>query len=87
MSIALVSRLDTAAAGPLRLALMKLIDEAQPLAIDGSEVDQIGQAGLQVLVAARAAAAANGVPYAMSRPSRALVEAVGLAALNVLDAA
>lgn len=87
MSIALVSRLDTAAAGPLRLALKTLIEEARPLDIDGNAVDQIGQAGLQVLVAARAAAAANGLPYQVSRPSRALVEAAGLAALNVLDAA
>ncbi|PZQ60448.1 MAG: hypothetical protein DI544_08545 [Sphingomonas taxi] len=87
MSIVLTSRLDTAAAAPLQRALKKLVEQAQPIAIDGSGVDQIGQACLQVLAAARAAALANGLSYQVSGASVALVEAGGLAALDILAAA
>ncbi len=87
MSIVLSSRLDTAAAGPLRQALKKQIDAGLPVAIDASAVDQIGQACLQVLAAARAAAVARGLTWQVALPGAAMVEAGELAALDVLTAA
>ncbi|MDR6786817.1 chemotaxis protein CheX [Sphingomonas sp. BE138] len=87
MSIVLTSRLDTAAAGPLRQSLKKLVEEGQPIAIDASEVDQIGQACLQVLAAARAAAVARSLAWQVAAPSMAMIEAGQLAALDVLTAA
>lgn len=87
MSIVLTSRLDTAAAAPLRQSLKKLIEDAQPITIDASAVDQIGQACLQVLAAARAAAVARRLPWQVTFPSMAMIEAGQLAALDVLTAA
>ena len=87
MSIVLTSRLDTAAAGPLRQSLKKLIEDAQPIAIDASAVDQIGQACLQVLAAARAAAVARNLSWQVAFPSVAMIEAGQLAALDVVTAA
>ncbi|WP_294195673.1 STAS domain-containing protein [uncultured Sphingomonas sp.] len=84
MSIVLGSRLDTAAAGPLRQSLMKQIDSAQPIAIDASAVDQVGLACLQVLAAGRAAAVAHGVSWQVAFPSVAMIEAGELAAIDVL---
>lgn len=87
MSIVLTSRLDTAAAVPLRQSLSSLVEAAQPIVIDGNAVDQIGQACLQVLAAARAAAVARGLSWQVAFPSVAMVEAGELAAIDVLTAA
>jgi chemotaxis protein CheX len=87
MSIVLSSRLDTAAAAPLRQSLQKLVEAAEPIAIDAGAVDQIGQACLQVLAAARAAAVARGLSWQVAFPSVAMIEAGELAALDVLAAA
>ncbi|MEH3123884.1 MAG: STAS domain-containing protein [Sphingomonas phyllosphaerae] len=87
MSIVLTSRLDTAAAAPLRQSLSSLVEAAQPIVIDGGAVDQIGQACLQVLAAARAAAVARGLSWQVAFPSVAMVEAGKLAAIDVLTAA
>ncbi|MEH3047786.1 STAS domain-containing protein [Sphingomonas adhaesiva] len=87
MAFALSTRLDTDAAAALRQSLRKLVDDAHPLTVDGSEVEQIGQACLQVLVAARRTATEQGLAFAIERPSPALVEAATLAALDILEAA
>ncbi|KTT69760.1 STAS domain-containing protein [Sphingomonas endophytica] len=87
MSIVLSSRMDTAAAGPLRQSLMQCVEAGQPLTIEASGVDQIGQACLQVLAAGRAAAVARGLSWHVVFPSIAMVEAGDLAALDVLTAA
>lgn len=87
MSIALTSRLDTAAAGPLRQALKKLIEQGESIAIDAQAVDQIGTACLQVLASARADAVAGGLSYQVTHPSVAMIEAGQLAAIDVLTAA
>ncbi|GAA4212403.1 hypothetical protein GCM10022253_01800 [Sphingomonas endophytica] len=87
MSIVLSPRLDTAAAAPLRQSLLKLVDAGAPVAIDAAAVDQIGQACLQVLAAARAAAVARGLSWQVAFPSVAMVEAGTLAAVDVLAAA
>lgn len=87
MSIVLSPRLDTAAAGPLRQSLQQLVEAGAPVAIDAAAVDQIGQACLQVLAAARAAAVARGLSWQVAFPSVAMVEAGGIAAIDVLTAA
>ncbi|KQN94119.1 hypothetical protein ASE95_04415 [Sphingomonas sp. Leaf231] len=79
--------MDTAAAGPLHQSLKKLIEAAQPIAIDASAVDQIGQACLQVLAGGRAAAVARGLTWQVALPSVAMIEAGQLAALDVVTAA
>jgi chemotaxis protein CheX len=86
MAFVLPSRLDTAAAPPLRLALKKLIEQAQPVAIDGGAVEQVGQACLQVLLAARAAAAAEGLPFAVTGASAPFADTVALAAIDLAAA-
>ncbi|MBB3692319.1 STAS domain-containing protein [Sphingomonas sp. BK580] len=83
MAYVLPPRLDTAAAPPLRVALKKLVEQAQPLAIDGSAVEQIGQACLQVLIAARTAAAAQGQPFALTAVSIPFADAAALAAVDL----
>ena len=87
MAFALSPRLDTDAAAALRQSLTSVVTQARAVTIDGADVEQIGQACLQVLVAARHAATAQGLPFAIERPSPALVEAATLAALDILDAA
>lgn len=86
MAYVLPSRLDTAAAPPLRLALKKLIEQSQPLAIDGSAVEQAGQACLQVLVAARTAATQQGLPFTLTVASAPLADTVALAAIDLTAA-
>lgn len=87
MTFALSTRLDTEAAASLRQSLTKMVEDAKPLSVDGSEVELVGQACLQVLVAARRAANEQGLAFAIERPSPALVEAATLAALDILEAA
>ncbi|MBW6525975.1 STAS domain-containing protein [Sphingomonas sp. RHCKR7] len=83
MVYVLPPRLDTAAAPPLRVALKKLVEQAQPLAVDGSAVEQIGQACLQVLIAARAAATAQGQSFALTAVSIPFADAAALAAVDL----
>lgn len=87
MTIALASILDTAAAGPLRAELRKAVDGGRPVVIDGSAVERTGQACLQVLVAAKAAADGAGLAFGIQEPSAALTEMATLAGLHSLVAA
>lgn len=84
MPTLLPSTLDTAAAGQLRLTLKGLVERGEPLMLDGGGVDRIGQASLQVLVAARAAAGEAGLPFRIDAPSPALDEMARLAGLAIL---
>lgn len=84
MTIALASILDTAAAGTLRAEVRKAVDRGQPIVIDASAVDRAGQACLQVLVAAEAAAAVAGVPFRLQAPSDAFTDMATLAGLHPL---
>jgi chemotaxis protein CheX len=83
----LTAVLDTAAAGPLRFALCRAIEDGTPLTIDGSAVERVGLACLQVLAAARAAAAAAGVGFGIIRPSTPLADMAKLAGLGALVSA
>ena len=73
--------LDTAAAAPLRQELLARLELRQPMLMDGAGVVRVGQACLQVLASARAAAAKHSVPFAVTNPSHALSEMAALAGL------
>lgn len=84
MTTLLPASLDTAAASPLRLELRTLVDAHEPVMLDGSAVERIGQACLQVLAAAQIAATAAGLAFAIDMPSPPLTEMAGLAGLATL---
>ncbi len=79
--------LDTAAAPALRNLLVQHLATGAPLLLEGSGVERIGQACLQVLVAAETAAQAAGVAFAIECPSPALTDMTALAGLSPLLAA
>lgn len=66
----------TAWAEELRIQLVMAIDGPEPAAIDASEVENAGQAILQLLVAAQDEARANGRPLTFDNPSAAFRERV-----------
>ncbi len=72
----LVPVLDLGAAAPLWANLCEV--RGQPLEIDASAVDRLGGQCLQVLLAARAKWASDGVPFSISSPSPAFLEAAQL---------
>ena len=80
----LAPSLDTAAATPLRAELLTRIEQRQPLLLDGSAVTRVGQACLQVLAGARAAAAAEGLPFAVADPSEPLRDMAATARLDAV---
>jgi chemotaxis protein CheX len=81
---ALAASLDTAAAAPLRAALLARIEGRQPILLDGGSVARVGLACLQVLASARATAAAEGLGYRIANPSGALRDMAALARLDAL---
>ena len=82
----LPATLDTGAADSLRATLLGLVERREPLLLDGAGVSLAGQACLQVLLSARATAAAEGLPYALAAPSGTLSAMIALARLDaVLD--
>lgn len=84
MTVALASTLDTAAAGPLRLALRQELQRGQALVLDGGAVERIGQACLQVLVAGQADAARTGIDFRIEPASPAFIEMATTAGLPSL---
>lgn len=83
-SFALGVSLDTAAAAPLRQELLDRLARGAPLRLDGAKVRRIGLACLQVLIAARAAAAAEGLAFAIVEPSDPLRTMATLAGLDAV---
>ncbi|WP_267397444.1 MULTISPECIES: STAS domain-containing protein [unclassified Sphingomonas] len=75
----LAASLDTAAAEPLRAALLGRIESRQPLLLDGAEVMRVGMACLQVLASARASAIADRLSYDIGNASMPLREMATLA--------
>lgn len=78
---------STASAEELRVQLVLMLDASEPTQIDASEVENAGQAVLQLLVAAQAEARAAGRPLVFANPSAAfrdrvercrLIEQIGL---------
>ena len=64
--------LNSAAAQPLADLLKERLADNEPILLDGSAVSQLGQACLQVLLSARAAAASRELAFAINNPSEAL---------------
>lgn len=88
MPIALPAVLDTDAAVPLRQTLDGMVARRESLLLDGAAVERAGLACLQVLAAARAAAAEAGLAFRIEAAGAALVEMTALARLDLLpDAA
>lgn len=78
----------TVTADDLRVQLVVAADAEDELVIDASEVESIGQAVLQLLVAARNEAAERGQRFVIADPSPAFsgrVSACGLAELLGLE--
>ena len=72
----------TSAAEELRIQLVMLLDGDGPPQIDASEVENAGQAVLQLLVAAQAEARAAGRPLSFVNPSAAFCDRVERCRLN-----
>lgn len=66
----------TASAESLRAQLVSLLDGPGPAVIDASEVENLGQAVLQLIVAAQAQALAAGQSLEITNPSPAFIERV-----------
>ena len=66
----------TASAEELRVQLVLALDGDQPAQIDASEVENAGQAVLQLLVAAQAEARSAGRPLTFTNPSAAFRDRV-----------
>ena len=64
--------LNAAAAQPLLDLFKERLADNEPLVLDGSAVSQLGQACLQVLLAARAAAGSREIAFMITNPSEAL---------------
>jgi len=86
-TLSLAPVLDTAAAAPLRQALLDLIASGDAVSVDGSQVAQAGQACLQVLASAQAMAASVRADFELHHPSEPLASMIALAGLDSLAAA
>lgn len=78
----LLPTMDREATGILARELTDAFSGAGPITLSGSEVEQIGQTGLQLLLSARRTAIANDITLRLTSPSSALVAAVELAGLD-----
>ncbi len=72
--VKLPARCATTVAEDLRVELVLACERDGGIEIDAGEVESLGQAVLQLLVAAKAEAAASGLPFAITNPSPAFVE-------------
>lgn len=86
-ALSLAPVLDTSAATSLRQTLLDLIAAGDAIALDGSQVAQIGQACLQVLASTQAMATSIRTDFELQNPSEALTSMIALAGLNSLVAA
>ena len=66
----------TVTAEDLRVRFVLAADLDDEIEVDASQVESVGQAVLQLLVAARAEAEANGQPFRIANPSPAFVDRV-----------
>jgi len=76
--------LNSAAAKPLLDLLKERLADNEPLILDGSAVSQLGQACLQVLLGARAAAASRELAFTINNPSEALSTMAAMAGCSEL---
>ena len=73
-SIKLPANCSTAAAEDLHVRLVLAADLDGEILIDGSEVENLGQAVLQLLLVASREATAAGLEFTINNPSSALLE-------------
>ncbi len=74
----------TVTAEDLRVKLVLAADLDEELVVDASEVESVGQAVLQLLVAARHEAQGRGQPFLITDPSPAFAHRVGACGLGDL---
>jgi anti-anti-sigma regulatory factor len=75
-SLRLPANGTTVIAEDLRVRLVLAADLDEEIVVDASEVENVGQAVLQLLVAARAEAERSGQQFFIANPSRAFSERV-----------
>jgi anti-anti-sigma regulatory factor len=75
-SLRLPAHGTTVTAEDLRIRFVLAADLDDAIEVDASEVESVGQAVLQLLVAARAEAAGNGQPFRILNPSPAFLDRV-----------
>ncbi len=75
-TVRLPAHCTTVTAEDIRVRLVLAADFDGAIEVDASQVESIGQAALQLLIAARAEAATTGRPFAIIDPSAAFVERV-----------
>ena len=75
-SLRLPANGTTVIAEDLRVRLVLAADIDEEIVVDASEVENVGQAVLQLLVAARAEAVRAGQHFVISNPSRAFADRV-----------
>ena len=80
-SLRLPAHCTTVTAEETRIRLVLAADLDAAIEVDASEVESIGQATLQLLVAARAEAGGSGQRFAVVNPSPAFVSRVGACCL------
>ena len=71
--------MNAAAAQPLLDLLKERLADNEPIILDGSAVSQLGQACLQVLLGARAAAGSRELAFSINNPSEVLSAMVDVA--------
>ena len=81
-SLLLAAELDLQAAEPLRERLAEALDAGGELSVDGSKVERVSTACLQVLVAAAHQARRTNLAFLVVRPSTVLERAVADLALH-----
>ena len=79
--VCLPAHCTTVTAEDIRVRLVLAADFDDLIEVDASQVESIGQATLQLLIAARAEAVATGRGFAIVDPSAAFVERVTLCRL------
>lgn len=75
-TLRLPANCNTVEAEELQVRFVLAADTSQTIEVDASAVENVGQAVLQILIAARAEAAANRQDFVVINPSRAFVERV-----------
>ncbi len=75
-ALRLPAHCTTVTAEDLHVRFVLASDFDGEISVDASEVESIGHAVLQLLVAARAEAGRNGQPFVINNPSTAFVERV-----------
>lgn len=83
-AIILPAIMDKGSLPPLAREMAELCDKGEALAVDGSKVNRVGLAGLQLLVSAAREAQDRGVDFKINSASDELAGAVSLSGLGAM---